>query len=114
MTKLINKLSGLVGIHRLCLTIYNVCAMSSASGESGDEVICRRLLKVPGDGEKWNDVIHCTDRDPRSVKQHVIFFGGDVQVGIVVCFVCFLLFFSLKKKRKRYRLTRKSGRNIVQ
>lgn len=37
----------------------------------------RRLLGVPGDVEKKNDVILCGNL--QDAKQHVIFFGGDVQ-----------------------------------
>ena len=42
---------------------------------------CHRLLAVTGDKGKQNDVIVCGS--VLSAKQHVIFFGGDVQVNIL-------------------------------
>ena len=41
---------------------------------------CQRLLAVTGDKGKQNDVIICGS--VQNAKQHVIYFGGDVQVNV--------------------------------
>ena len=43
---------------------------------------CQRLTAVTGDKGKQNDVIVCGS--VQNAKQHVIFFGGDVQVSCVI------------------------------
>ena len=62
---------------------------------------CQRLISVTGDKGKQNDVIVCGS--VQSAKQHIIFFGGDVQVGLnravsvkklIILFVKLLLFFT--------------------
>ena len=66
-------------------TSYSVLAgtsftMAKASMTSEYTSGCHRLLSVPGDRGKQNDVIVCGS--VLSAKQHVIFFGGDVQVHV--------------------------------
>lgn len=48
-----------------------------------DAHACKRLLAVSGAEGKQNDVIVCGPESSGGVtsKQHIIFFGGDVQVG---------------------------------
>ena len=64
-------------------TFYSVLAgtsfiMAKATTTSDYTSGCHRLLSIPGDKGKQNDVIVCGS--VLSAKQHVIFFGGDVQV----------------------------------
>lgn len=49
---------------------------------SGGELTVKRLTDVVGTEGKHNDVIVCPSEVTRQEKQHVIFFGGDIQVSI--------------------------------
>lgn len=46
------------------------------------ELPVKRLANVVGAEEKQNDVIVCPSEVTGQKKQHVIFFGGDIQVCI--------------------------------
>lgn len=48
----------------------------------GGELPVKRLANVVGVEGKQNDVIVCPSEVTRQEKQHVIFFGGDIQVCI--------------------------------
>lgn len=48
----------------------------------GGELPVKRLANIVGVEGKQNDVIVCPSEVTRQEKQHVIFFGGDIQVCI--------------------------------
>lgn len=47
--------------------------------------LCKRLLSVEGSEDKYNDVIVCGAEKLATSRQHIIFFGGDVQVTLSHC-----------------------------
>lgn len=62
---------------RLPYILPIVMAQGLSSGSSNPR--CLRLQNVTGVEGKQNDVIVCSPEDWKSSKQHIIFFGGDVQ-----------------------------------
>lgn len=55
----------------------NLCTQSNSP-------ICSRLINVTGSEGKQNDIIVCEPSDAGRCKQHIIFFGGDVQVRLIL------------------------------
>lgn len=56
-----------------------VTVMAQSSSVSTSEAVCQRLGVVIGQEEKENQVIVCSNPS-RPPSQHIIYFGGDVQV----------------------------------
>lgn len=54
--------------------------MANNVNATSAQASCKRLLNVEGREGRQNDVIICGVEKLFTSKQHVIFFGGDVQV----------------------------------
>lgn len=58
-----------------------------ARRNSFEELAVRRLTNVNGEEGKQNDVIVCPANTKIQGKQHIIFFGGDIQVHVTVVYI---------------------------
>jgi hypothetical protein len=54
--------------------------MANSVTTSSSQASCKRLLNVEGVEGRSNDVVLCGVEKLFTSKQHIIFFGGDVQV----------------------------------